>query len=223
MVPWETLASAVVPEGGGEIRLLRRGTELSIRVGAHELMNSRVHGSEEALADAAWAKLGDRKAPAVLVGGLGMGFTLAATLRGLPARGRVVVAELVPAVIEWNRGVIGEVAGNPLRDRRVTVVQGDVGPIVRSESAAWDAVLLDVDNGPRALSRPGNCRLYGPDGLADAYRALRPGGVLAIWSSGKDPGFKARLQRARFKVDETSVASRGPSGGAWHTLWIAVR
>jgi spermidine synthase len=224
MIPWKLLDSAQVPGGGPELRLYQRGEELSIRlVGLGELMNSRVHGSEEALADLTCAQLAGRASPRVLIGGLGMGFTLAAALRHLASDAEVVVAELVPAVVEWNRGPLAGVAGHPLEDRRVTVRVGDVAQILNAEVRAYDAVLLDVDNGPEGLTRRDNDWLYGLSGLSAAYAALRPGGVLAVWSAGPDRDFSERLRRAGFEAEELRVRSRANRKGARHIIWLARR
>lgn len=221
MIPWTLLDSSQVPGDGGEIRLYQRGSEYSIRVGSYELMNNRVHGSEDALASIVCERLRDRDAPRVLVGGLGMGFTLAGVLR--ECRGEVVVAELVPAVVKWNRGPLGAFAGNPLEDARVTVREGDVGAVIRAETAAFDAILLDVDNGPAGLTSPMNDRLYGPAGLRAAHQALRPHGLLAVWSAGPDPTFTRRLQQAGFASEEVRVRARGKAGGSRFLIWIAQR
>ena len=223
MIPWTLLDSAQVPGGGGEIRLYQRGSEYSIRVGTYELMNNRVHGSEDALASIACERLRDRDAPRVLVGGLGMGFTLAGVLKDLGPRGEVVVAELVPAVIAWNRGPLGAFAGNPLADPRVTVREGDVGQVIRSEKAAFDAILLDIDNGPAGLTSSMNDQLYGAAGLRAAHAALRPRGILAVWSAGPDPAFTRRLQQAGFEAEQVRVRGRGAAGGSRFLIWIAGR
>jgi spermidine synthase len=223
MIPWELIDSAKVPGDGGEIRLYRRAEEFSIRVDGGELMNSRVHGSEEALAELACGRIAGRPSPRVLIGGLGMGYTAAATLRGLGPGGRVVVAELVPALVEWNRGPLAHLAGRPLEDPRVSVREGDVARLLREEPGAYDAILLDVDNGPEPLTRKENARLYGRPGLETAFAALRRGGVLAVWSAGPDRAFAKNLHRAGFKVEEVSVPARGPRGGARHTIWLAGR
>jgi spermidine synthase len=224
MIPWKLLASAQVPGGGPELRLYQRGEELSIRiVGRGELMNSRIHGSEEALADLTCAPLSGCARPRVLIGGLGMGFTLAAALRHLGSGAEVVVAELVPAVVEWNRGPLAEVAGRPLEDRRVTVRVADVAQILSGEAQAYDAILLDVDNGPEGLTRRDNDRLYGASGLSAAFAALRPGGVLAVWSAGPDRDFSERLRRAGFEAEEMRVRARAHRKGARHVIWLARR
>ncbi len=223
MIPWTLLDSAQVPGDGGEIRLYQRGTEYSIRVGSYELMNNRVHGSEDALASIACERLRDRDAARVLVGGLGMGFTLAGVLEEVGPRSNVVVAELVPAVVTWNRGPLAKFAGNPLADPRVSVREGDVGKIIRSEKAAFDAILLDVDNGPAGLTSQANDRLYGLAGLRAAHAALRPGGILAVWSAGPDPAFTRRLQQAGFEAEQVRVRGRGAAGGSRFLIWIARR
>lgn len=223
MTPWTLLDSAPVPGNGGELRLYRRGAEFSIRItGRGELMNSRVHGSEDALAEHTCARLGAARAPRLLVGGLGMGFTLAAALRHIGEQGQVVVAELVPAVVAWNRGALGERAGLPLLDPRVTVREGDVARVLKAERQAYDAILLDVDNGPEGLTRRENDWLYSINGLTAACMALRPGGVLAVWSAGPDRDFMQRLQKVGFAVDEMRVRAHGTKG-ARHVIWFASR
>ena len=223
MIPWELLDSAPVPGNGGELRLYKRGAEFSIRVNGRELMNSRVHGSEDALAELACAKVAKRPRPRILIGGLGMGYTLAAALHRLGADGRVIVAELVPAVVAWNKGPLADLAGHPLQDRRVTVREVDVAQILRVENQAYDAVLLDVDNGPQGLTQEGNDWLYAPAGLDAAFAALHPKGVLAVWSAVPNRVFAQRLRRVGFDVDEVPVRARGPRGGERRTIWIAAR
>jgi spermidine synthase len=223
VTPWILLDSAPVPGNGGELRLYRRGDEFSIKVvGRGELMNSRVHGSEDALAEETCARLVDGIAPELLIGGLGMGFTLAAALRHLGERGRVVVAELLPAVVAWNRGPLGAAAGYPLEDVRVSVHEGDVARVLKLGQQAFDAILLDVDNGPEGLTRRQNDWLYGINGLSAAYAALRPQGVLAVWSAGPDPDFVQRLRKVGFEVEELRVRAHG-SKGARHIIWLARR
>jgi spermidine synthase len=223
MVPWEFLDSAPVPGGKGELRLYRRGEEFSIRLDRSELMNSRMHGSEEALAEIACAKVADRCHPQVLIGGLGMGYTTAAALHRLRADGQLVVAELVPAVVKWNRGPLADLAGRPLEDARVTVREIDVAQILKAEHGTYDAILLDVDNGPEGLTRKGNDWLYSRAGLDAAFTTLRPAGVLAVWSASPNRAFAQRLREAGFEVDEIHVRARGPRGGARHTIWLAMR
>jgi spermidine synthase len=220
MIPWQLLESAPVPGSSQALCLYRRGNEFAIRVGNRELMNSRMHGSEDALADLACAKLTDRS-PRVLIGGLGMGFTLAAALRRLGPKSEVVVAELVPAVVAWNRGPLGALAGHPLADLRVTVREVDVMQILEHERHAYDAILLDVDNGPEDLLLRGNDRLYAPPALAAAASALRPKGVLGIWSAAADHAFVRRLRHAGFAVEEITARARGARGGGHHAIWVA--
>jgi spermidine synthase len=222
MIPWTLLDRATLPNSAEEIRLYQRGEEFAIRVGNYELMNSRVHGSEEALADLALAKLGKRSSLQVLIGGLGLGYTLAAALRGLDERGEAVVAELVPAVVQWNRGPLAALAGRPLDDPRTTVFEGDVARIIRDDRSRFDAILLDVDTSPRALTHEDNRQLYDTAGLRAIHDALRPGGVLAIWSSAPDPEFTRRLG-ARFTVEEVRSKARGERGRAHYIVWLAQR
>lgn len=223
MIPWILLDTVQAPGEGEHLRLLQRDTEFSIRVGNQELMNSRVYGSEEALAELACTRIARRPAARVLIGGLGMGYTLAAALRALNAGAAIVVAELVPTVVIWNRGPIGHLAGHPLNDTRVQVRELDVGKIMRKEARAYDAILLDVDNGPEGLTRKENDWLYELNGLNAAYAALRPGGVLAVWSAGYDPAFTQRLIKVGFDAEEKRVRARGTSGGARHIIWLATR
>ena len=223
MIPWERIDRAQVPGSGGEISLHRRGAEFSIRLAGHELMNSRLHGSEDALAELACARVARRRKTRVLIGGLGMGFTLATTLQQLGPRSRVVVAELVPAVVTWNRGPLADLAGRPLEDDRVTVREADVADIMAEAHQAYDAILLDVDNGPVSLTRKANDRIYSRAGLESAFAALRPEGVLAIWSAGPDRPFVRRLHRVGFVVKEVPARARGPLGGGRHTIWLAGR
>jgi spermidine synthase len=223
MIPWMLVETARLCGDEGELLLYRRGSEFSMRIGARELMNSRVHGSEDALGKLACARIADRLQPRVLIGGLGMGYTLSAALRELGAQAKVTVSELVPAVVAWNRGPLGDLAGHPLRDERVIVREVDVVQIVREERRAYDAILLDVDNGPRGLTRKGNDRLYRTGGLKAIFAALRPEGVLAVWSAGPDRAFRDRLRKIGFQVQEACVPARGAAGGARHTIWIAQR
>jgi spermidine synthase len=202
---------------------MRRGTEFSIMLGHTELMNSRRSGSEEALATLAYERMRGREQPQMLIGGLGMGFTLRAALTVLGSEARIVVSELVPAVLAWARGPMAEVFGNSLDDPRVTIREGDVGQIIRSERSTFDAVLLDVDNGPEGVSRKANDALYDLEGLSAARAALRRGGVLAVWSSGPDRNFTQRLRKTGFDVDQVRARANGARGGAWHVIWIATR
>ena len=223
MRPWVLLDSTEVPGNGGELRLYQRGDEFSIKiVGRGELMNSRMHGSEDALAEQTCARLKGCANPRLLIGGLGMGFTLAAALQYAGDQAQVVVAELVPGVVEWNKGPLGEHAGYPVKDSRVTVREGDVANILKVEQEAYDAILLDVDNGPEGLTHKENDWLYSMNGLNAAYAALRPQGVLAVWSAGPDQNFTQRLRKVGFEVDEVRVRAHGKKG-ARHVIWFARR
>jgi spermidine synthase len=223
MTPWVLLDSATVPGDGGELRLYQRGEEFSIKVvGRGELMNSRMHGSEDALAEQTCARLTACLTPRLLIGGLGMGFTLAAALKHLGDEAQVVVAELVPAVVAWNKGPLGTLTGYALADPRVTVCEMDVARILQGEQQAYDAILLDVDNGPEGLTRKENDWLYSVNGLNAAYAALRPQGVLAVWSAGPDQNFLQRLRKVGFEVDEVRVRAHGKKG-ARHIIWFARR
>ena len=222
MIPWRELGRSAIPGTDVPLVLMQHGSEYVIRLGAAALMSSASHGSEDALAERGCAHLAHAGASRTLVGGLGMGFTLAAALRVLPAAARVVVAELIPAVVDWNRGPLADLAGRPLEDARVSVQAGDVASAIRSAAGAYDAILLDVDNGPDGLVRAANDRLYALAGVRAAARALRPGGVLGVWSVAPDAGFTRRLRDAGFTVDEQIVRARGTRGGR-HTLWLATR
>jgi spermidine synthase len=219
MIPRELIDEAPIP-GGGTLRLIRRGADYSIMLGANELMNSRLSGSEEALATLAWERMAERTQPAVLIGGLGMGFTLRAALARMGAQAQVTVAELVPAVIAWGRGPLAHIHGPSLSDPRLRIFEGDVAALIGSERQ-WDAILLDVDNGPDGISQAANDGLYSLAGLRSAKRALRPGGVYALWSSAPDRAFTQRLRKAGFDVDEVIVRANGGRGGARHTIWLA--
>ena len=222
MIPWSHLDTAQVP-GGGELRLLRRGAEFSIKLGSNELMNSRLSATEQALATIACEKIKSRARPRILIGGLGMGFTLRAALVVLGQQAEIIVAELVPAVVAWARGPLAEMFGGSLTDRRVRIRETDVGGLIRAARSDYDAILLDVDNGPEGMTREANDALYDLEGLAAAYTALRPGGVLAIWSSRPDPKFTQRLRKTGFAVVENPVRAKGPQGGAQHFIWTATR
>jgi spermidine synthase len=222
MKQWTLLDTAQIPNDGRELRLLQRGAEFSIKLDYGVLMSSRVRGSEEALASLGCAKIESRERPRVLIGGLGMGFTLRAALGLLGAKAEVVVAELVPAVVSWGRGPLAELSGNSLTDPRVTIREGDVGQLIRSESSAYDAILLDVDNGPEGLTCNTNDGLYDLAGLHAAWTALRPGGVLAVWSAAPDAAFVRRLRKTGYCVDEVAVRANGKRG-ARHVIWVAMR
>jgi spermidine synthase len=223
MVPWELLDSASVPGCKAELRLYKRGEEFSIRLDRYELMNSRSHGSEDVLAELACARIAERSRPRVLIGGLGMGYTTAAALHRLGVDGQLVVAELVPAVVKWNNGPLADLAGRPLQDNRVTIREIDVAQILKVEHRSYDAILMDVDNGPESLARKGNDWLYARAGLDAAFTALRPAGVLAVWSARPNRAFSQRMRAAGFEVDEIRVRSRGRRSGVRHTIWLAGR
>jgi spermidine synthase len=223
MIPWEKLDTARVPGTDGELRLMRRGTEFSIMLGTNELMNSRLSGSEAALATLAAKKIEAVAKPHVLIGGLGMGFTLRAALAVLGGGARIVVSELVPAVVAWARGPMARIFGDSLSDPRVSIREMDVTEIIRSQRSKFDAILLDVDNGPEGLTRQANDALYNSSGLKAAHAALRPGGVLAVWSSGPNASFSKRVAAVGFDVNEVQVRATGRGGGARHIIWIATK
>ena len=222
MIPWVHLDTAPIPGQQEVLRLMQRGDEYSIRVGTTELMNNRLRGSEMALATLACNRLEDRPRARVLIGGLGMGFTLRAALDELGPRASVVVAELVPAVAAWARGPLSGLFAGSLDDPRVELRVEDVSRSIQAGPAQYDAILLDVDNGPEGLTQPANDRLYDIWGLRRARYALRPDGILGVWSGGPDRKFKARLQRCGFMVDEVRVHANGRSGRR-HVLWLATR
>lgn len=219
---WTELDTGPIPGRSGALRLVRRGDEFLIAVDGMELMGSHRSGSERELATLACAALGGHPAPRVLIGGLGMGFTLRAALGALGPQARVVVAELVPAVVAWARGPLSHVFGDCLDDPRVEIREGDVNRVIQSGPEAWDAILLDVDNGPRGLVSRSNDRLYDSWGLKRARWSLRPGGVLGVWSGCPDRKFKARLQRTGFAVSEHRIRAERP-GRAPHVVWIGTR
>ncbi|NIJ21615.1 spermidine synthase [Sphingomonas naasensis] len=221
MVPRELIDTAEVP-GGDPLRLFRRGRDFMIVLDRNELMSSRMSGSEEALADMTIDRL-PLSAPHLLIGGYGMGFTLRAALRRLGADARIAVAELVPKIIDWAKGPMAELAAGCLDDPRVAVVLDDVGAVIARGQGRYDAILLDVDNGPDGLTRPGNDGLYSMRGLAAAKAALRPGGVLAVWSAAPDNAFARRLREAGFAVEEVGVKARSNGKGPRHVIWFATR
>ena len=223
MSRWELIGSATVPGAGGELRLYQRHDEFSLRiVGQGELMNSRTHGSEDALGKLSSEPLAGSPSVSLLIGGLGMGFTLAAALAELRADASLTVAELVPEVLTWNEALLGHCAGHPLQDSRVHVRVEDVGSVIAGARAEFDAILLDVDNGPEGLTRRANDRLYSHDGLVDAFEALKPKGTLAIWSAGPDSQFTHRLEKTGFSVTERMVRAHGKKGSR-HVIWFASR
>jgi spermidine synthase len=223
MIPWVKIDTASIPGADGELRLMRRGTEFSIMLGINELMNSRLSGSEAALATLAAKKIEKVAKPHVLIGGLGMGFTLRAALGVLGIKAQVVVAELVPAVVAWARGPMAEIFGDSPNDPRVDIREVDVAQVIERHPLTFDAILLDVDNGPEGLTRKANDALYNAAGLKAAHAALRPRGVLAVWSSGPNPPFAKRLRGAGFDVNEVAIRATGRGGGARHVIWIATK
>lgn len=223
MRPWQTLAVAEAPDGQ-ELALRRRGDEYLIRVGGWDLMSSRDAPTARALASVGCGVLGPRPHPVrVLIGGLGMGYSLAAACELLPANAEIEVAELVPAVVEWNRGPLAELAGRPLDDARVRVHLGDVAALIEQARARWDAILLDVDNGPDPLAHDHNARLYDHAGLRAAHRALRPAGVHAVWSYSDAGDFAEVLTRAGFEASVERVPNRGRDRGRSHAIWLGRR
>ena len=217
MRPWELLGEATTPDGT-DLRLTRHSSEFVILANGQSLMSSRMHGSEEALATLGCQRARLLDTPTVLIGGLGMGFTLRAVLDLLPPRGRVVVAELMPAVVEWNRGPLAPLAGYPLKDPRVQLELGDVAATLRANPASFDAVLLDVDNGPTALTATANARLYNNEGVATARAALTPDGVFAVWAARENRKFEQRLRYCGFAVEVARVRGRLKGGGPRHVI-----
>lgn len=216
----ELLATAEVP-GGDELRLFRRDGDFMIVLDRNELMNSRMSGSEEQLATLTCARLKNQTNPRLLIGGYGMGFTLRAALAVLPANAAIVVAELVPEIIGWARGPMAELTAGCLDDGRVTVIEEDVAAVIAATACTYDAILLDVDNGPDGLTRAENDGLYTEAGLAAAKAALVRGGILAVWSVGDDPAFTRRLSTSGFAANPTRVRARSVGKGAQHMIWLA--
>ncbi|TPG15274.1 spermidine synthase [Sphingomonas oligophenolica] len=222
MIPRDLLATAVVPDGE-TLRLFRRGDDFMIVLDRNELMNSRMSGSEEALATMTCARLAGRSAPHLLIGGYGMGFTLRAALAVLGPQARLSVVELVPEIVAWARGPMATLTAGCLDDPRVSVIDGDVAMSIRKRQDVYDAILLDVDNGPDGLTRAGNDGLYSARGLAAARAALTPGGILAVWSAAPDKPFARRLADAGFGVDEEVVRARSNGKGPRHVIWFATK
>ena len=215
MKPWETLATATTPDGG-RFELQRHDGNYVIRADGYDLMTSYSHGSEDAMMSLACPR--PRADACILIGGLGMGYTLAATLDLMPSGGTVVVSELVPEVVEWNRGPLGPLAGHPLDDPRTDLVVGDVADVIRDSRSRFDAVLLDVDNSVDSFTLARNSWLYTPEGLAAAHRTLRPRGALAIWSVGTEGTFERRLRRAGFIASTHPVRGHNKRGGHYSVL-----
>ncbi|HEY2735835.1 MAG TPA: hypothetical protein VGI70_17680 [Polyangiales bacterium] len=222
LTPWKLIDTARVPGSRRQLHLYQRETEFSIQVDALELMNSRVTVSEHGFSELGCARIRDRLQPRVLIGGLGMGYSLKTALDALVPEARVIVAELVPAVVKWNRSWLAHLAGHPLRDPRVMLREVDVSRVLREAASAYDLILLDVDNGPEGLTHESNDWLYTRAGLDAARSALRPHGVLGFWSSGPNPEFVGRLKAAGFDVDEIELPAAIGCYGVMHTIWLAV-
>ncbi len=222
MKPTLKIAAARTPDGE-ELALFRHDADYSIKVDRQELMTSRAHESELELARLGCARLRERPDPAVLIGGLGMGYTLRAALDVLKPGATVVVSELMPAIVEWNENYFGELNGHPLRDRRVTLRLGDVAALIRGAEHAFDAILLDIDNGPRAFTSESNGRLYGGEGLQAIMRALTAKGCLALWSVSGDPAFERRLQQARLFFRRVPVPAYKGARSLSRCVWVISR
>jgi spermidine synthase len=221
MIPWTQLGTAQIPNNGGELKFSQRGDEFSIRLSGirGELMNSRLYNSEKVLAELGCAYLKSTDKAQVLVGGLGMGYTLSAALKAVSANSQVTVAELIPEVVVWNQGPLGNCAKNPLQDPRTKVHAGDVRQLLNIRKPTFDAILLDVDNGPEGLTQKDNNSIYSPQGLEYIYKTLRPKGMLAIWSAGPDDLFAVRLKKSGFNTDTRVVRAR-PGKGSRHTIFL---
>lgn len=222
MIPRELIGEAEVP-GGPPLRLFRRGSDFMIVLERNELMSTRMHGSEVALGTMACDRLAGHKAPHLLIGGYGMGYTLRAVLGQLGPGAHVTLVELVPGIIDWARGPMAAATAGCLDDPRVTLTMGDVGASMTHSNAQYDAILLDVDNGPEGLTRAANDGLYSPQGLANAKQALRPGGILAVWSAAPDTAFGRQLERGGFSVETVKVRARETGKGATHIIWFATK
>ena len=223
VIPWTTVDTAALPDGSGDLRLKQRGTEFSIMLGSNELMNSRLSGSEEALATLVCDRLGERRQPSILIGGLGMGFTLRAALAHLPGDAQVEVAELIPAVVAWARGPMAAVFAGCLDDPRVSIRTADVASLLRAGKAGYDAFLLDVDNGPEALTSAGNDRLYSREGLEACMRALHAKGCLSIWSGSIDTQFEKRLRQENLAYRRFHVAAYKGGKARSRCIWVISR
>jgi spermidine synthase len=218
---WTQLGEAPIPDTDQTLFLYQGKDDFFIKIsGGHELMSTRKHGSEDALGSLPCKRLKKPESARVLIGGLGMGFTLAAVLAEVGAKAEVTVAELIPEVVEWNRGPLGERSGNPLNDPRTRVHPGDVAKLLRQSRACFDVIALDVDNGPEGLTKNANDWLYSTAGIVAAQEALIPTGILAYWSAGPDQAFHDRLRRCGFMVEEITVFAHGKKG-ARHTIWLA--
>lgn len=222
MLPRELIGTANIP-GGDALKLVKHGRDFIIMLGRNELMSSRMSGSEEALANMTCERLKSREAPHILIGGYGMGFTLRAALKQLGPKAKITVAELVPEIVDWAKGPMAELCAGCLDDKRVKLVIDDVTALIANGSGRYDAILLDVDNGPDGLTRDDNDRLYSRAGLERAKSALRPGGILAVWSAAPDEGFARRLRNTGFAVEEVFVRARANGKGPRHVIWFGKR
>jgi len=220
MIPWEEIDRAEIPGSDEEVTLRRRGSEFSIRTKETELMNSRLHGSEEALAELTCKRDGKSNLK-ILIGGLGMGFTLAAAIKKSDPETHITVSELIPAVVKWNIDHLGHLAGNPLNNPRVNLKTEDVAKTIGQKESVWDVILLDVDNGPEGLTRKANDQLYNKSGLKTLFFALCPQGILGIWSAKEDNAFTQRLKQSGFMVQTKSISARKSKKNKRHTIWIA--
>jgi spermidine synthase len=222
MIPWEEIDRAEISGQNGEITLRRRGSEFSIRTDDTELMNSRLHGSEDALAELTCNRA-DKSNLQILIGGLGMGYTLAAAIKQSGSKTQITVSELIPAVVKWNRKHLGHLAGNPLDNPRVTLKTEDVAKTIEKKESAWDVILLDVDNGPEGLTQKANDQLYNKSGLKALFFALCSKGILGIWSANNDDAFTHRLKQTGFLVQTIGMRARKSKKGSKHTIWIATK
>jgi len=220
MIPWREIGRADIPGDNSEITLKRRGEEFSIRTRDTELMNSRLNGSEETLAELACNRT-QKPDMRILIGGLGMGYTLSAALSNSQPDARITVSELIPAVVKWNREHLGHLTGMPLESPRATVKEEDVAKTIGNTEAKWDIILLDVDNGPEGLTRKANDKLYSNAGLEKTFFALRPNGILGVWSSNDDQSFTHRLKQCKFMVNTIIVPARKSGKSSKHTIWLA--
>lgn len=223
MARFTVLGTAPIPNQQGELRLLSRNDEFTIKIAGvpGDLMNSRMHASEDALATLACERIKSLSKPQVLIGGLGMGFTLRAALDSLNENAIVTVAELIGEVVEWNKGELGALTNHPINDPRTNIHVGDVGEVLRNATAKFDAILLDVDNGPEGHTSESNGWIYTPEGLKSAKSSLRPGGIVAYWSAGVDSAFTNRLRKAGFTTKPVTVHAHTNGKGARHVIWLA--
>lgn len=224
MLPRETIASAAIPGSSRTLTLVSHGRDFVVMLDRDELMGTRMQFSEEQLAELTLERV-KAKRPRVLVGGYGLGFTYRAALARLPEGGSVTVAEVVPDILEWAKGPLAHLTGESLDDPRGEIVICDVAALIDDAidgtTRKYDAILLDVDNGPDGIVRDANDRLYTRTGIGKARDALNPGGVLAIWSAAPDPAFTRRLRDSGMAVEERWVRARPNNKGPRHTIWFA--